>query len=126
MKSFDSQITFIYTKDIEAASVFYGELLELPLVLDQGGCRIYRVAQGGFIGVCGRGEAKEPQGLVLTLVTDDVDKWFHRLAAAGVVVEKKPAYNPDYNIYHCFIRDPAGYRIEIQRFEDSVWNDSQE
>jgi len=126
MKNFDSQITFIYTKDIEAASAFYGGLLELPLVLDQGGCRIYRVAQGGFIGVCGRGEAMEPRGVVLTLVTDDVDEWFHRLSAAGVEVEKKPAYNPDYNIYHCFLLDPAGYRIEIQRFEDSVWNDSLE
>ena len=126
MKTFDSQITFIYTRDLETASAFYGDLLELPLVLDQGGCRIYRVAQGGFIGVCGRGEAPEPQGVILTLVTDDVDEWFHRLVAAGTVVEKKPAYNPDYNIYHCFLLDPAGYRIEIQRFEGSTWNDSLE
>ena len=126
MRKFDSQITFIYTKNLEASSAFYGELLELPLVLDQGGCRIYRVADGGFIGVCGRGEALVPQGLILTLVTEDVDGWFHRLTTAGVEVEKKPAFNPDYNIYHCFLKDPAGYRIEIQRFEDSAWNDSLE
>ncbi|OQY24133.1 MAG: hypothetical protein DRJ03_06405 [Chloroflexi bacterium] len=29
--------------------------------------------------------------------------------------------NPRYNIYHCFLRDPNGYLIEIQRFLDSAW-----
>jgi hypothetical protein len=25
------------------------------------------------------------------------------------------------NIYHCFLRDPNGYLIEIQRFLDPAW-----
>jgi hypothetical protein len=30
--------------------------------------------------------------------------------------EKPPAANPRYNIYHCFLRDPNGYLLEIRRF----------
>ena len=122
MQHFDSLITFIYTKDLESTSDFYGNLLELPLVLEKGGCRIYRVAVSGYIGVCDRGDTEEPKGLILTLVTDDVDGWFEKLKAAGTEVEKAPALNPEYGIYHCFLRDPAGYRVEIQRFEDPDWD----
>jgi catechol 2,3-dioxygenase-like lactoylglutathione lyase family enzyme len=121
---FDSQITFCYTRDLEATARFYEDLLELPMILDQGGCRIYRVASEAYVGFCGRESAGVPSGVILTLVTDDVDGWHRRLSDAGVEFEKSPALNTDYNIYHCFLRDPNGYRIEIQRFEDPRWPDS--
>ena len=38
---FDQLVTFLYTRDLEQSAVFYGETLGLPLVLDQGACRIY-------------------------------------------------------------------------------------
>ena len=51
------QITFLMVKDLEATARFYGELLELPLVVDQGSCRIYRVVGDAYIGFCERPEA---------------------------------------------------------------------
>ena len=121
MAGFDSQITFCYTRDLEEVTRFYADLLGLPLVLDQGGCRIFRAAPAAYIGFCGRADVREPGAVILTLVTQDVDGWYERLQEAGVRFEKKPALNPDYNIYHCFLRDPAGYLVEIQRFEDPRW-----
>lgn len=121
MRGFDAQITFCYTKDLEKTAAFYEHALGLTLALDQGGCHIYCVASKAFIGFCTRKDAAEPQGVVLTLVTDNVDEWHARLAEQGVVFEKAPAFNPDYNIYHCFLRDPNGYLVEIQRFEDPAW-----
>ena len=121
MTLFDAQITFCYTDDLAATSEFYENLLELPLVLDQGACRIYRVARGGFIGFCGKATSPKPEGIIITLVTDDVDGWYERLAARGVEFDQPPAHNPKFNIYHCFLRDPSGYLIEIQKFEDPRW-----
>ncbi len=121
MTPFDSQITFCYTRDLAATVPFYEELLDLPLVLDQGGCRIYRVAGSSFLGVCERCDAPEPSGVILTFVTDDVDGWFRRVADGGAPVEKEPASAPEYGIYHCFVRDPNGYLVEIQRFDDPDW-----
>ncbi len=43
MDSANQQITFVYTADLAASARFYGEQLGLPLVIDQGSCRIYRV-----------------------------------------------------------------------------------
>ena len=62
-----------------------------------------------------------PAGVILTLVTEDVDGWCDRLREHGVEFEKEPAYNAEYKIYHCFLRDPNGYLVEIQRFEDPRW-----
>jgi catechol 2,3-dioxygenase-like lactoylglutathione lyase family enzyme len=118
----DQQIIFLYTRDLEATARFYEDILGLPLALDQGDCRIYRVSQGGYVGFCRRDSApEEPSGVILTLVTPDVNGWYRRLSDRGVAFEKPPALNPRYNIYHCFLRDPNGYLIEIQRFLDAAW-----
>ncbi len=120
--SFDQQVTFLYTRDLGATARFYEQMLGLGLVLDQGTCRIYRISTDGFLGFCQRAEAPErPVGVIVTLVTEDVDGWHSRLAARGVSFEKAPAFNPDYNIYHCFLRDPNGYLLEIQSFRDPAW-----
>lgn len=119
---FDQQVTFLYTLDLETTKHFYEEVMGLALVLDQGGCRIYRVSDDGFLGFCQREEAqRSPKGIVFTFVTTAVDEWYEFLAGQGVEFEKPPARNEEYNIYHCFLRDPNGYLLEIQQFLDPSW-----
>ena len=119
----EQQITFLYTRDLAATAHFYEEVMGLPLALDQGSCRIYRVSDDGYLGFCERAEVPErPSGVIFTIVTAEVDKWYHHLSDQGVVFKEVPAFNPRYNIYHCFLRDPNGYLIEIQRFLDPSWD----
>lgn len=111
------QITFFYTRDLQATASFYEELLGLRLRIDQGLCRIYEVSRDGWVGFCQRAEAPlQPEGVIFTIVTPEVDAWYQHLLAQGVTFEKPPAVNQQYQIYHCFLRDPNGYLIEIQRF----------
>ena len=121
MALFNAGIAFCHTRDLERTAHFYEEVIGLPLVLDQGECRIYRVSDGAYFGFCERETPGPGTGLILTLVTDDVDGWYENLSGQGVEFEKKPAFNPEYKIYHCFLRDPNGYLLEIQRFEDPRW-----
>lgn len=120
---FDQQVTFLYTRDLERSAAFYGEILGLPMVLDQGACRIYRVSSNGFLGICRCNERRpvSPEGVIVTLVTGDVDGWYERLKTKGVTFETPPRGNPEFNIYHCFLRDPDGYQLEIQRFDHPDW-----
>ena len=97
--------------------------MHLHLVLDQGGCRIYKVVDTAYVGICERVDAVEqPKGIIFTLVVPDVDAWYTYLRDRGVSFEKAPAINDAYGIYHCFARDPNGYLIEIQRFLNPNWN----
>ncbi|MHC4606955.1 MAG: VOC family protein [Planctomycetota bacterium] len=118
----DEQITFFYTRDLPATARFYEEVMGLPLEIDQGTCRIYRVTGSALVGFCSRDDLPEkPLGpgkpyVLFTIVTQDVDGWYERLREQGVPFEKKPETNRTYGIYHCFAIDPNGYWIEIQRF----------
>ena len=49
-----SLITFLFVTDLEASHRFYADALDLPMVLDQGNCRIYRINRGAFLGICER------------------------------------------------------------------------
>lgn len=119
----DEQITFLYTRDLATTAHFYEVVMELPLVLDQGGCRIYRINGEAYLGFCERNFAPEkPEGVLFTLVTQEVDAWYEHLRAQDVPFETTPAVNETYGIYHCFARDPNGYLIEIQRFLDEGWS----
>jgi catechol 2,3-dioxygenase-like lactoylglutathione lyase family enzyme len=118
---FDQHITFLPCSDLERSHAFYAGVLGLELTLDQGTCRIYGVGGNAFVGVCERDEVADLTGLMVTLVTDEVDAWYKRLVEAGVDVDE-PKFNPRYNIYHLFVRDPDGHVVEIQRFDDPRWN----
>jgi catechol 2,3-dioxygenase-like lactoylglutathione lyase family enzyme len=117
----DSGITFLRVADLERSHRFYSADLGLTLVLDQGGCRIYRLTESAFLGVC---ERPGPVGsnVIVTFVTEDVDGWHERVAAAGVEPDGPPRDNPDYRIYHFFVTDPDGHTLEVQRFWDDDWN----
>ncbi len=125
----DQQVTFLHCPDLAATDGFYRGLLGLPLALDQEVCRIYRVGRDAFLGFC-RGTdhllSSTPAGVILTLVVDrpaDVDRWHAFLLdrSADGVIERPPALNPRFNIYHLFLRDPSGYLVEIQAFLDPTW-----
>jgi catechol 2,3-dioxygenase-like lactoylglutathione lyase family enzyme len=122
-------VTFLYADPPEPAWRFYEEVLGLPLVQDQGTCRIYAATEGrtAFLGVC---RARAPRatddpravgGVVFTFVADDVDGWYAHLRARGVDIPAAPALSAQYRVYHFFLRDPAGYTLEIQRFDRPDW-----
>ena len=118
----EQQITFLYTQDLATTTRFYEDTLGLELWLDQGSCRIYSVSGSGCLGLCQVGETStlptdKQSNVIFTLVTQQVDEWFEYLKERGVEFEKPPTLNEKYKIYHCFLRDPNGYLIEIQRFE---------
>ena len=127
MESANEQITFLYTADLAASARFYGEQLGLPLVVDQGSCRVYRVNAAAFIGICTsenaptREEILAKRQLILTWVVTDVRARYEELCARGVNFESAPQTHSGFGVEHCFLRDPNGYLLEIQRFLAADW-----
>ncbi len=116
-----AQIVFFPTRNLEETTRFYRDKLGLPLVLDQGRCRIFGVADSAFLGFCHKETEPGESEAIITLVTEDVDGWMARLHNYGVRPEQGPKINPEFQIYHAFVRDPNGYLVEIQRFDDPRW-----
>ncbi|MBT3336435.1 MAG: VOC family protein [Anaerolineae bacterium] len=117
---FDQTVTFLHTSNLKAIAQFYEEILELPLVRDQGVCRIYKTSADGYLGFCTHLEMPHKEGIILTLVSDDVNGWHERLLKKGVEIPEPPTHNAKYQIYHFFFKDPNGYTLEIQRFDERL------
>lgn len=118
-----AQITFLYCDDLRQSAQFYEQVLGLPLALDQGSCRIYRLPGAAYLGICHAvGRSPQPESIIFTLVTPDVEGWYAHITDAGWQCDHPPRFNETYKILHFFLRDPSGYRIEIQRFAQDPWD----
>lgn len=121
--SIDQTIVFTYADDLQAASTFFREVMELELVVDQGRCHIFRLNAESFLGVCDLPhKADEKSAVMITIVSDDVDGWHDFLTAKGVEYVKGPIHRPEFGIYTSVFISPHGYQIEIQKFDKSQWH----
>ncbi|MEM6428972.1 MAG: VOC family protein [Deinococcota bacterium] len=114
-------VMFLPTDNLDAVSNFYETLLGLPLVRDQGLCRIFQTAPGAYIGFCNR-EYTIPTDyrVVITLLIDDVDGAYKVLKSQGIETENSPELSEQFNVYQFFVRDPNGYLVEVQRFNEPL------
>ncbi len=120
----NQQITWVYTRDLEETARFYDQVLGLTEVFDQGTCRVYRATRDGFLGLCAITRPDrwvEPRGMIISIVTDDVDGWYEKLRSAEADLLGPPEVSEDKTIYSFYVRDPNGYRLEFQRFFDPSW-----
>jgi len=118
----DSSIVWFYYDGLADAARFYGELLGLDLVLDQGWARIYKASGCSFVGLvdasAGKGhcDRASSSAVLLTLVVDDVDAWYARLEATGAPIDRGIETMDEIEVRCFFLRDPGGYAVEIQQF----------
>ena len=118
---FSQQITFLHSSNLEDTRHFYLEILGLDLARDQGTCLIFKITETAYLGFCEHiVPIQAGRRIILTLVTEDVDLWYERLEKKNVEMMGAPKANPKYQIYHFFLKDPDGYTIEIQKFDDPL------
>ena len=122
--AFEQSVCFFHTTQPKLTEQFYTELLGLPLALDQGACKIYQVSKDGFVGFCTHREPADTAGIIITLATRQVEQVYEHLKRQGITFEKELSYNERFRITNAFFRDPNGYLVEIQRFEDPRWKHS--
>ncbi len=112
-------ITFFYYRDLPAAIRFYEDVMGLPLAIDQGWCKIYRLCPGAHVGLVdesrGMHRAAPVKPVQLCLRVGDVDAWHcyatdHALPALSGIFE-----NAALGIRAFVFEDPEGYQIEIQQ-----------
>lgn len=121
--SINQNVVFTYCDDLEGASRFFREIMELEFVVDQGACHIFKMSETSFLGVCNLPDRPRAQaGVTITIVSDDVDGWHNFLTAKGVEYVKPPGHSEQFNVYSSLFISPHGYRIEIQHFDDTDWH----
>lgn len=113
-------ITFLYYKDLEAAYVFYRDVMGLRLAIDQGSlAKIMEIAPNAHVGLVdeaqGMNNWQAEKCVQLCIRVEDVDAWYAYLGKAGVDGLSRMFSNETIGIRAFVFRDPEGYQIEIQQ-----------
>jgi predicted enzyme related to lactoylglutathione lyase len=119
-KNFQSQITFLYFKDLQPAITFFEDVMGFEVVDNQGWARLYRVAGNAFVGaVSGEKAFHQPQeksAVLVTLAVDDVPGWYEYIKGKGIKILREMEDRKDNQVRCFFIEGPGGYAFEIQEF----------
>ena len=111
-------ITFFYYRDLPRAMRFYEDILGLPLAIDQGWCKIYRICPGAHVGLVdetrGMNKWAAVKPVQLCIRVAQVDDWFAYAQAKGLDNLSKLFFNEALGIRAFVLTDPEGYQIEIQ------------
>jgi len=112
-------VGFYHADNLDETRKFYCDILNLEMYKDQGACHIYEVTRGSYIGFCTHFPKGDPEDNIITLLTNNVDEMYEYIKEnSDVTVQAPPELNEKFNIYHFFIKDPNGYKVEIQKFMD--------
>ena len=111
-------ITFLYYRDLKAAEAFYAETLGLPLAIDQGWSKIFKLAGGAHVGLVdekrGMNNWQADKCVQLCLRVDDVDAWFAWAKSKALPNLSQMFQNDEIGIRAFVFTDPEGYQIEVQ------------
>lgn len=111
-------ITFLYYRDLPTAMAFYENILGLPLAIDQGWCKIYRICTGAHVGLVdesrGMNKWQAVKPVQLCIRVPDVDAWHAYAQEEGLANLSDLFVNDALGIRAFVFNDPEGYQIEIQ------------
>jgi catechol 2,3-dioxygenase-like lactoylglutathione lyase family enzyme len=103
----------IAADDVERGRRFYGELLGLDCLMDQGWILTYGSEQTMTVQVSiatqGGSNAPVPD---ISIEVDDLDEALDRMRQAGIEVEYGPVSEP-WGVRRFFVRDPFGKLVNL-------------
>ncbi len=118
---------FLYYRDLDRATAFYRDTLGLEVVADYDMARIFRVAEESYLilvdATKGMHSADEPKSVALALLTDQLEEWAAYLATKGIAPGRPFAARPGSAHDGFVIKDPEGYLLEFERFNQHPENE---
>ena len=117
LPSIDSQVTFLYYKDVPAAARFYAGTLGLEMTFDEGWVQIYRVSSTAYVGLVdemrGAHRVSESKPVMLSIVTNEIDAWYAHMRTSGVKLLSELSNSENAPIRAFLVEDPGGYTVEF-------------
>mgnify|MGYP001829091654 CR=1 FL=1 len=111
-------ITFLYYRDLKKAETFYAETLGLPLAIDQGWAKIFRLADGAHVGLVdeqrGMNNWQADKCVQLCLRVEDVNAWYDWAKSEALANLSEVFQNDEIGIRAFVFTDPEGYQIEVK------------
>lgn len=110
-------VSNIAVKNVADAQVFYGDILGLDIVMDQGWIRSYGANQSMNVQINVATDGGAGTELpALSIEVDDLDEALSRFKNAGINIEYGPQLEP-WGVKRFYVRDPFGQLVNILAHE---------
>jgi len=120
-----SAVTFLYYNDIDAAEDFYGNLLGFKKDFDGGWVKIFRITDGGRVGLVDETEGylktSSEKPVMLSVDTPDIEGWYRHVRKHGAAYIKdqlKAEADEDSFVRSFMLTDPGGYHVEFFQWKE--------
>ena len=127
----DGSLSFRYYYDLARAEDFYGRVLGLTKVVDQGYAKIFQIRPHAFLGIVdsekGTLKPSADKPIITAFVmaeASEVDKWYTHLQAQGVTIFKPLKQSDAIGVYGFMALDPEGYVLEFEHFMQTERNEA--
>ena len=122
----NSAVTFIYYKDLTEGEKFYGEVLGFEKEFDGGWVKIFRIANGGRVGLVdeskGYLKTASEKPVMISIDTDDVKGWYERIKKTGPeYLETHLKDHSDGFANSFMMKDPVGYTVEFFQWNEKPY-----
>ena len=109
------EIVFLSTQRLEDIVEFYTSEFGMTVWIRQEDCTILK-RDNLVLGFCQR-ECADTEGVICFWyeTKEEVDTMYEKFKK---IAESEPVDNTKYRIYHFFLRDPEGRKLEVQKFLD--------
>lgn len=115
-----------YHEDLEAAAVFYEDVLGLYKVLDYGTAVMFQAADTSYITLVRGSQLKHnlsgEHPVTVSLVTNELDEWYTYLSGQGVQIKHKNMKEKNSPEHSFIALDPAGYYLQFVRINSHAEN----
>ena len=110
-------VSNVAASDVDKASAFYQEILDLKVLMDLGWIRTYGSSSKMTIQVSVMSEGGSGTAVPdMSIEVDNIDEALIRVRNAGIAIEYGPATEP-WGVRRFYVRDPFGKLINILQHE---------
>jgi len=122
-------VQWLYFADTAEANDFYGRVLGVPPIVDQGWAWAFPLSATGFLGVVdgarGLHQVTEDKGVTMSFIVNDVEAWYSRMQAVEDFEWRSDAIGDESGLVRVFVGyDPEGYFLEWDEFLDLEGNEN--
>lgn len=120
-------VLWLYYDELSPAQLFYEQLFDVSLLVDQGWAKVYQMSPTGYVGLVdasrGLHRATEEKGVTISFFTEDVDGWLARTRALGVELRSGDIGMESDRVRTLIGYDVDGYFLEWDTFLDRQGNE---
>ena len=119
-------VVWLYYKNLEDAQLFYQNVFEFNLLVDQGFAKVYSCSPTAFVGLVDEAQGlhhfSEEKSVTFSFITEQIEDWYKHVMELGLEIHEPLSESETIPVKAFVTYDVAGYFLEFDWFPEHEKN----